>query len=75
MSKPKPPETPDEYREHQKRIQERFVCDSRPLLGKEIALLRKAIVVLRQWERDGLADQVDTAIGIVVAQELKELVP
>lgn len=75
MSRAKPPETPDEYREHQKRIQERFVCDSRPLLAKEIAILRKSEVVLRQWEESAAADAIDAAIGAVVAVELKELVP
>lgn len=75
MSRPKPPETAEEYREHQRRIQERFVCDSRPLLAKEIAALRKALVVLRQWNDDLVADAIEAAIGRVVADELKELVP
>lgn len=68
-------ETPDEYKDHQRRIQERFVCDSRPVIAKEIAALRKAVVVLRQWDETAAADAIEAAIGAVVAEELKELVP
>lgn len=76
MTTRKTPETPDEYRAHQRRMRERFACDCDKQLDKDVKVLRKAQVVLEVWRAEWVAaqaafDAIESAIAHRVDEALK----
>ncbi len=74
MSRPKPPETPEELKAHRKRVDERYVCDCDKTgeLRKDIRVLRAAALTLDAWGNDGTASDIEECIEAHVAAVLKE---
>ena len=84
MSRPKPPETAQEYVEHQRLVRERFACDSDESgeLKREFKTLRAAALILDAWDKGGVkinapggsvAREIEEYIAAKVASELKRL--